>query len=194
MGGPEAIRGPDLQAEGTPGPAPRVRRSPRLRGGADPRRDHERDPTHSRGERYEGRRPHPADAVAWREDHVGYGPAAQPLRSVAHCPGRAQAAGLRAGWDPPRHELDPSPAARCSGSQDPSRQPDPLHSGQDRGQPGRSGRRADARHAGLHRGDERHPRLRRPVRAGGHGDDPGVPRGNHASHGAGVVREERDPR
>ena len=46
----------------------------------------------------------------------------------------------------------------------------------------------------LHRGDERHPRLHRSGRVGSHGDDPGVPRGNHASDRAGAVRAERDPR
>ncbi len=119
---------------------------------ADPvaRADHRADPPHPRRQPHARRRPHPADADARRQGHLRHGPAPEPRRPDADRPGRAQAAGLRHGQ---RHHADhqqrPAVPARLPRPEDPPLQPDPVDPGQDRGQPRRRRRRADARPRGF---------------------------------------------
>ena len=58
------------------------------------RGDRRGDPPHARGEPDDGRRAHPPDAHARRQDHLRHGPAPQPVRADADRARRAQAAGV----------------------------------------------------------------------------------------------------
>ena len=155
LGRPAALRRPDLRARGASRAPALLRARTRLRRHPGQRGDREGDPPHARGEPDEGRRAHPPDADARREDHLRHGPAPQPVGPDADRARRAQAPGLLEEGPQSGHEQPAPLAARLPRPEDPPRQPALLDPRQDPGERGGRGRRDHAGPARLHRGDER---------------------------------------